>query len=152
MNTKCFMSPSLSCLIEPHNSHRPFVLSHTTTTPFSTTFLMQTMHHPPTPHTILTTHTWPTSSPYQPPAFHVNVEPQHNTFPIPLNNAHVRLFGPSIMLTLIVSHDQTPQPTPTFPTCLQFPPRASCPICDCQFNFWRLTNHQFPVRHLIHLI
>jgi hypothetical protein len=152
MGLKCSMSFSLSCLIEPRDSHHPFVFLHTTTTPFSTTFLMQTMHHPPTPHTILTTHTWPTSSPYQPPAFHVNVEPQHNTFPIPLNNAHVRLFGPSIMLTLIVSHDQTPQPTPTFPTCLQFPPRASCPICDCQFNFWRLTNHQFPVRHLIHLI
>jgi hypothetical protein len=45
---------------------------------------MQTTHHPPTHHTILTTHAPLINSPYQPLALCVNVEPQHNTFPIPL--------------------------------------------------------------------
>jgi hypothetical protein len=112
MCTKCPMSPNLSCVIERCSSHCPFVLSHTTMAPFSTTFPMQTTHHPPTSHIILTTHAPPTSSPYQPLTLHVNVEPQYNTFPIPLNNAHVKPFPPSILLGLIVAHDQTPQPTP----------------------------------------
>jgi len=30
---------------------------------------------------------------------------QHNTFPIPLNNAHVGPFPPSIMLTHVIAHD-----------------------------------------------
>jgi hypothetical protein len=55
------------------------------------------MHHPPTPHTILTTHTPLISSPYQPLTLHVNEKPQHNIFPIPLINVHD---PPSILLTL----------------------------------------------------
>jgi hypothetical protein len=78
---------------------------HTTTIPFSNTFAMQTMHHPPTPHTILTTHTPPINSPYQPLAFCANVEPQHNILIIPLNNAHVGPFFLHILLTPIVAHD-----------------------------------------------
>jgi len=66
---------------------------------------MQTMHHPPTPHTILTNHTPPISSPYQPPTLHVNVEPQPNIFSIPLNNAHVGAFPLSILLAPIVAHN-----------------------------------------------
>jgi len=120
MGTKHPMCPSLSCLSEPRNSHHPFVLSHTTTTPFSANFPMQTTHHPPTPHTILTTHAPPTKSPYQPATLHVNVKPQHNTFPIPLNNTHVRPFPPSILSTPIIAHDQTP---PIFPRKLQTRPR-----------------------------
>jgi hypothetical protein len=68
---------------------------------------MQTMHHPPTPHTILMNHTPPINPPLT-PTLHVNVEPQPNTFPIPLNNTHVKLSPPSIMSTPIVAHDQTP--------------------------------------------
>jgi hypothetical protein len=63
---------------------------------------MQTMHHLPTPNTILTNHTPLTKSPYQPPAFNVNVEPQHNTFPITLHNTHVEPSPLSIMSTPIV--------------------------------------------------
>jgi len=37
MGTKHPMSLNLSCFIEPRSSHHPFVLSHTTTAPFSTT-------------------------------------------------------------------------------------------------------------------
>jgi hypothetical protein len=134
MGTKRPMSLDSSCFIQPCNSHRPFVFSHTTTTPFFTPFLMQTMHHPPTPHTISTNHTRPTNSPYQPPNLCVNVKPQP-TFLIPLNNAHVGPFPPSILLALIVAHDQTPQSTPILPTHPQPPPRASCPNSGCQFTF-----------------
>ncbi len=112
MGTKCPMSLDSSCFIEPCNSHRPFVLSHINTTLFSTPFLMQITHHPPTPHTISTNHTPPTNSPYQPSTLCVNVKPQL-IFSIPLNNAHVRPFPPSILSTLIVAHDQTPQSTPS---------------------------------------
>jgi hypothetical protein len=73
---------------------------------------MQTTHHPLTPHTILTNHAPPTSSPYQTLALRVNVEPQPNIFPIPLNNACVRPFPSSILSTPIIAHDQNPQPTP----------------------------------------
>jgi len=104
------------------NSHLPFFLSHTTITPFSITSHIQTVHHRPTPHTILTNHTRPISSPYQPLALCGNVKPQPNSFPISLNNAHVKPFPPSTLLT--------PQPTPTLPTRLQHPPRASCPTCE----------------------
>jgi hypothetical protein len=40
--------------------------------------------------------------------FHVNVELQPNTFPIPLNNTYVKPFPLSTLLALIVAHDQTP--------------------------------------------
>jgi hypothetical protein len=43
---------------------------------------------------------------------------QPNIFPIPLNNAHVKPFPPSLSSTLIIAHDQTPQPTTILPTCL----------------------------------
>jgi hypothetical protein len=103
---------------------------------------MQTTHHPPTPHTILTTHAPPTSSLYQSLALHVNVEPQHNTFPIPLNNVHVGPFVPSILLALIVVHDQTSQLSPTLPTHLESSPTTFCPICGCQFILQGLIRHQ----------
>jgi hypothetical protein len=134
MGIKRPMSFDSSCLIKHCNSHHPFVFSHTNTTPFSTPFLLQTTHHPLTPHTILIDHAPPTSSPYQPPTLCVNVKPQPNTFSIPLNNAQVRPFPPSILLAPIVAHDQTPQSTPIFPTHLQPPLRASCPTCGCQFT------------------
>jgi len=69
---------------------------------------MQTTHHPPTPHTILTNHTPSISSPYLSLALRVNVQPQPNIFPIPLNNTHVKLSPFSTLLPLIVAHDQTP--------------------------------------------
>ncbi len=40
-------------------------------------------------------------------------------------------------------HDQTSQPSPTFPTCLQPSRRAFCPTCGHQFIFRRLTCHQY---------
>jgi hypothetical protein len=134
MGTKCPMSLDSLCFIKPCNSHHPFVLSHTNTTPLSTPLLMQTTHHPPTPHTILTNYAPPINSHYQPPTFCVNVNPQPNIFSIPLNNAHIRPFPPSILLAPIVAHDQTPQSTPTLPTQLQPPPKPSCPTCGCQFT------------------
>jgi hypothetical protein len=40
---------------------------------------MQTTHNPLIPHTILINHAAFANSPYQSPAFYVNVEPQPNT-------------------------------------------------------------------------
>jgi hypothetical protein len=102
---------------------------------------MQTTHPQPTPHTILTNHTPPISSSYQPPTLCVNVKPQPNTFLIPLNNAHVEPFSPSTLLAFIVAHDKTPQPTSMFLTHLQPPPRASYLACGCQFTFQGLICH-----------
>jgi hypothetical protein len=59
-----------------------------------------------------------TSSPYRPQPFRVIMEPQPNIFPIPLNNTHVKLSPLSTLITLIIAHDQTPQPTPILPTRL----------------------------------
>ncbi len=103
---------------------------------------MQTMHHLPTPNTILTNHTPLIKSPYQPPTLNVNVEPQHNTFPITLHNTHVEPSPLSILSTPIVAHDQIPQPTPIFPTCLQPPPKTFCPTNGHQFTLQGLTHHQ----------
>jgi hypothetical protein len=120
MGTKHPMSFSSSCFIEPHSSHCLFSLSHTTTTPISTFFPMQsTTHQFPLP--ILT--------------LHVNVEPQPNTFLIPLNNTHVKPSPPSIMPTLIVVMIKPLNLPPILPTCLQPPPRAPCPTCGINLPF-----------------
>jgi hypothetical protein len=37
----------------------------------------------------------------------MNVEPQPNIFPIPLNNVHVEPFSPSTLSTHIITHNQT---------------------------------------------
>jgi hypothetical protein len=130
-NVPCPMSHNSLCFIEPHSSHRPFSLSHTSTTPFFTPFPTQTTHHPPTPHPILTNHTPLINSPYQSLTLGVILEPQPNIFLIPLNNAHVEPFPPSTLSALIVAHDKTSKHIPIFPTHLQPPPRASCPACKC---------------------
>jgi hypothetical protein len=96
------------------------------------------MHHPLAP-------------PTNPQPF-INVKPQSNIFLIPLNNAHVGPFPPSILLAPIVAHDQTPQPTPILPTRLQPPPKTFYPTYGCQFSLRGLTSHQHPNMHLIHLI
>jgi hypothetical protein len=60
---------------------------------------------------------------------------------MPLNNAHL---GPFPLFTLsapTIIHDQTPQPTPISLTCLQPPPRQSCPTCGYQFTFQGLVHH-----------
>jgi hypothetical protein len=44
----------------------------------------------------------------------INVKPQPNICLIPLNNAHVGPFPPSTLLTPIVAHGQTLQPTLSF--------------------------------------
>jgi hypothetical protein len=79
---------------------------------------MQTTHLPLFPPSILTSHTPPTSSPYRPQTFCVNVKPQPYTFPNPLENTHVGPFPPFTLPTFPVTHDQTPQPTFISSTCL----------------------------------
>jgi hypothetical protein len=142
MGTKHFISINLSCFIEPHNSHRPFFLSHIITISFYTPVLCKPCTTYQLRNTILTNHTPPTKSPYQPPTLNVNVEPQHNIFPITLNNRHVEPSPLSILLTPIVAHDQIPQPTPIFPTCLKPPLKTFCPTYGHQFTLQGLTHHQ----------
>jgi hypothetical protein len=105
MGIKRPMSPSSSCPIGPHPSHHPFVLSCATINLVSTPSPMQTTHFPLSPPPILTNHTPPTSSPYRPPAFCVNVKPQPYIFPNCLNHAHVKPFPPSTLPTPLVAHD-----------------------------------------------
>jgi len=145
MGTKCPMPPSSSCFIEPRNSHCPFSLSYTTITPFPTPLHMQTTHHPPTPHTISTNHTPPTISSYQPLTLRMNVKPQPDTFPIPLNNTHVEPSPLSTLSTPLVAHDQTPQPTPILLTHLQPSCKAFCPTYVSQPHFGRSGRMQFPL-------
>jgi hypothetical protein len=136
------MSLSSSCPIKLHPSHRLFILSCATTDLVSTPSPMQTMHLPLVPPPILTNHTSPTSSPYQPLILQVNVGPQSYTFSNPFDQAHVKPFSPSTLPTAQVAHDQTFQPTLIFSTCLQPPPKVSCPTYWWQFSNWRLTCHQ----------
>ncbi len=139
-NIPCLLVHHVSLNFVVHIVHFPF---HTPPQPhFPPPHPMQTMHHPPTPHTILTNHTPPTSSPYWPLTFSVNVEPQPNTFPILLNNKHVKPSPPSTMSTSIVTCNQTSQTTPVLPTHLQPPLRAFCLTCGHQFTLQRLTHHQ----------
>jgi hypothetical protein len=131
MGTKHPMSPSSSCLIKPCHFHHSFVLSCPTTNLVPTLSPMPTTHLPLVIPPVLTNHTPPTSSPYWPPTLCVNVKPQTYTFANLLDHAHVRPFPPSILLTPLVAHDQTPQPTFIFSTCLQLPPKDSYPTCWC---------------------
>jgi hypothetical protein len=108
MGTKRPMSPSSSCPIEPHPSHHPFILSCTTTNLVFTPSPMQTMHLLLVPPCILTNHTPPISSPYQPLVLQLNAKPQPYIFPNSLYHAHVKPFPPSTLPTPLVTHDQTP--------------------------------------------
>ncbi len=108
MGTKRPMSLSSSCPIEPHPFHHPFILSCATTNLISTPSPMHTMHLPLVPPCILTNHTPPISSPYQPLVLQVNVKPQPYTFPNSFDHAHVKLFPPCTLPTLLVTNDQTP--------------------------------------------
>ncbi len=119
-----------------------FIMFHQTSQ-FTSPISPFTHHHNPIFHPLSYANRAPsTSSHYQPLALCVNVEPQPNIFPIPINNTHVEPSALSIILTLIVPHDQTLQPTPIFPTHLQPPLRAFCPTYGCQFTFQGLTCHQ----------
>jgi hypothetical protein len=111
MGTKHPMSSSSLCSFEPCPSHRSFILSCATTNLVSTPSPMQIMHLPLVPPCILTNHTPPINSPYQPLTFRMNATPQPYTFPNPLNHAHVGPFPLSTLPTPQVRHDQTPQHT-----------------------------------------
>jgi hypothetical protein len=87
--------PNSSHSIEPHSSHCPFALSCTTADLSSILSSMQTTNHPLITLPIPTNHTPPTSSPYHPPTFHVNVGSQPYTFPNPLHHAQLGHFFPS---------------------------------------------------------
>jgi hypothetical protein len=87
------MSPNSSHLIESHSFHCPFPLSCATTDLSSTSSLTQTINHPLVTPLILTNHTPPTSSPYQPLTLHVNVGSQPYIFPNPFNHAQLRHFS-----------------------------------------------------------
>jgi hypothetical protein len=93
MSTKCPMSPNSSCFIEPRSSYHPFALSCATTDLSSTSSPMQTINHPLVTPPILTNHTPPISSPYQPPTLCVNVGSQPYTFPNPFNHAQLQFFA-----------------------------------------------------------
>ncbi len=69
MGTKRPMSPNSSCFIEFCRFHHPFASSCTTTNLSSTSSPTQITNHPLITLLILTNHTTPTSSPYQPQPF-----------------------------------------------------------------------------------
>jgi hypothetical protein len=141
MGTKCPMSFNSSHFIEPCNSHRPFASSCGTTDLSSTSSPMQITNHPLVTILIITNYTPPTSTPYLPPTFHVNEGPQFYTFSNPFDHAQLWHFFPPILLILTISFNHTPQPTPISRTCLQPPPKVSCPTYGCQFSSQRLVRH-----------
>jgi hypothetical protein len=73
---------------------------------------MQITNRPLVSPPIITNHTPPTNSPYQLSTLCVNVKPQPYTFLNPLDTIKVGPFFPFILLTPIVTFNQTPQPTP----------------------------------------
>jgi hypothetical protein len=131
MGSKRPMSPNSSNLIESHSFHCPFVLSCATTDLSSTSSLMQTINHPLVTPLNLTNHTPPTSSPYQPLIFHVNVGSQPYIFPNPFNHAQLRHFSLPTLFVPTIGHDHTPQPTPISSTRVQPPPKVLCPTYGC---------------------
>jgi hypothetical protein len=141
MGTKRPMSPNFSRLIEPSDSHHPFISSCASTNLYSTLSPMHTINHPLITPLIPTSYTPPTSSPSQPLAFHVNLGSQPYTFPNPFNHAQLEHFPPPTLLVLIVDHDHTPQPTPISSTCLQPPLKVLCPTFEHQFINRGLTHH-----------
>jgi hypothetical protein len=136
------LSLNLSCLIKLCSSHHSFALSCATIDLFFTPFSIQPINHSLFPPFILTNHTSPTNSPYQPPTLHVNVEPQPHTFPNPLNHSQVGPFPLSNHLTPIVTHNQTPQLTFIFSIVSQPSSKVFCPTCGHQFIGQRLACHQ----------
>jgi hypothetical protein len=142
MGTKHSMSLNSSHLIELRNFHYPFVLSCTTTNLSSTSSPTQTTNDALVSSSILTNHTPPTSSPYQPLALRVNVGSQSYIFPNPLNHAQLGHFFPPTLLVPITIHDHSPQPTPIFSTCFQHPPKTLCPTYGRQVTSRWLTRYQ----------
>ncbi len=111
--------PNSSRLIELHYSHCPFTSSCAIIDLSSISSPMQITNHPLVALSILIYHTPPTSSPYYPLTFHVNVGSQPYIFLNPFNHAHLRHFPFLTLLVLIVGCDRTPQPTPISSICLQ---------------------------------
>jgi hypothetical protein len=68
---------------------------------------MQTTNHPLVTLLILTNHTPPIHSPYQPPTLHVNVGSQPYIFPNPLNHAQLGHFPPPTLLIPTIGYDHT---------------------------------------------
>ncbi len=124
-------SPNSSRFIKPHNSHCPFALSCATTDLSSTSSPTQTINNPLITFPILTNHTPPTNSFYEPPGLHVNVGSQFYIFPNPLEHAQLGHFSPPILLVPTIGHDHTPQPTLISSTHLQLPPKVLCPTYGC---------------------
>jgi len=116
MGTKCPMSFNLSCLIKPHNSHHLFTLSCATTShplvPPSHPNHKLPINSPSQFNKLYTTYQFPLLA----PTHCVNVGSQPHTFPNHLNHAQVKRFPPFTLLTPIVAHNQTPQPTFTSST------------------------------------
>ncbi len=127
MGTNRPMSPNSSHHIELRSSHPPFISSCATTNLSSTSSPMQTINHPLVNPPILTNHTPPTSSPYQPPTLHVNVGSQPYTFPNPFDHAQFKHFSFPILLVPIVSHDHTSQPTSFFQHALNLHLKSCAP-------------------------
>jgi hypothetical protein len=142
MDTKHPMSPSSSCPIKPHCSHRPFALSCATTNQISIPFPRQSTHPPIVPLPILTNHTPRIDSFYWPPTLHVNAGTQPYNFPNPLDHAHVRPFPLFTLPTPLVAYDQTPQPTFISWKQLQLPSKISYPTYWRQFTDQGLICHQ----------
>jgi hypothetical protein len=68
--------------------------------------------------------------PTSPQPLHVNEGSKFYTFPNPFDNANLGHFPLPILLIATIGLDHNPQPTPTYPissTCLQPPPKVSCP-------------------------
>jgi hypothetical protein len=128
MCTKHPVSPNSSCFIEPNSSQRPFTSSCTTIDLSSTSSPIQTTNYPLITPMILTNHTPPTSAPYQPLTFHVNVGSQFYTFPNPFDHAQLGHFPSPTLLVPIVGHDHTPNLPPFFQHTLNLHLKSCAPL------------------------
>jgi hypothetical protein len=91
---------------------------------------MQTTNYPQITPLILTNHTPPTNTPYQPPTLHVNEGSQPYTFPNPFDHAQLGQFPLPTLLVPTNDLDHTPQPTPISSIRPQPPPKISCSTCE----------------------
>jgi hypothetical protein len=129
MGTKHPMSPNSSRFIELDSSHHPFASSCATTNLSSTSSPMQTTNHPLITFLILTNHTPPICSPYQPPILHVNMGSQPYIFPNPLDHVQLRHFPPPTLLIPTIGYGHTPNLPPFLQHAFNLYLKSCASIC-----------------------
>jgi hypothetical protein len=103
---------------------------------------MQILNHSLIPFPILTNHTPPTSSPYQPSALHVNVTLQPYTFSNPLWPCTKKTFSPFHSIGSYSCPWSNPQLIFISSTHTQLSPKVFCLTSRCQVTNQRIVRHQ----------